>query len=99
MPACRGRSDGNQRGVFSPPICPFKEVQRVEAVMGAHSFVRCHADADPRQRLESAGWLESAGRTKRCAPTLCYAGEGKSRDPRDPRNRADITFGPGTGVL
>src|SRR5215471_21619911 len=76
-PACRGRSDGYQqskwsrRGIFSPPICPFKEVQGVElcAVIGAHSFVRCRADADPRQGLESAR------RTKRCAPTLCCAGE------------------------
>ena len=49
------------------------------------------------QQRGQSGW-KSAGRTKRGAPTLC-AGEGKSRDRRDPRNRADITFGPGTRVV
>ena len=52
-----------------------------------------------QQRGPSA--LSSAGRTKQRAPTLC-AREGKSRDPRDhrgPRNRADVTFGPGTRVV
>src|SRR6516162_1569111 len=115
----RGRFDGYQqskwsgRGIFPPPICPFKEIPGVElcAAIWPHSFLRCRADADPRQRLESAG------RTKRGAPTLCagegkscdhralYAGEGKSRlyagegKSRDSRNRTNITFGPSIGIV
>src|SRR5262249_61924940 len=96
----------NRRDTFPSPLCAFKEVQDIElcTVIGAHSFIRYRADADARRRLESAGWtkrLEPAGQTKRGATALC-AREGKSRGPchhRDPYNRADITFRPGTGVV
>src|SRR5215467_3315603 len=98
-----GASDGyqqskwNRRDTFPSPLCAFKEVQDIElcTVIGAHSFIRYRADADARRRLESAG------QTKRGATALC-AREGKSRGPchhRDPYNRADITFGPGTGIV
>src|SRR6516162_5382278 len=76
---------------------------------GLITLYLCHADADPRQGLESAARtkrLESAGR--RGAPALC-ASEGKSRGHRalyanegkfrGPYNRADVTFGPGIGVV
>src|SRR6516165_12830495 len=103
-----GARDGYQcrRGIFfpPPPICACKEVQGVEfrAVIWTHNSFLCHADADPRQGLESAARtkrLESAGR--RGAPALC-ASEGKSRGHRalyanegkfrGPYNRADVTF-------
>src|SRR5262249_13644420 len=109
------QSKSSRRDIFirAPPTCTFKEAQGVCfcAVIWAHKSVLCRPDADPRQGLESAARtkrLESAGRTKWATPTLC-AGERKSRGHRvlyanegkfpGPYNRADVTFGPGIGVV